>query len=419
MDEIVMRVWMRTSSTLSFRNSSASSRAISSSVGSRSDTDGLEDLVRVDLSQRGAGLVPGDLALRGVTARDAEEGGCAQFLRNRKHPLQQLLEERSCRAHTACVEIDELTVEPVADGAPKVLLDEAARMNWNVLAVVESARYARNQRIHERGERLGCAELGLPVTDPNLRRREGQMRPHAPPDLGVLDDRFGVVEETDVPLVLLPAPVGVRYPAARKHAREDLRSGRVQVCVAALGEGRAGREGKQLGQVASERVADGDGAVGAANADVNVHAERVVAPGDVAKALLDQPVVRRVDDRLVLPGAPRVRAGRAERDSVSGGQLDNLAAALRHRSRHFRERVAAPRAHLYLGGDELSDEVTLELGTSRRGEELFEAADHVEAVRIEDGELLLDRNREVTCALVLLAREAKLLYGTQALGVTH
>jgi hypothetical protein len=63
--------------------------------------------------------------------------------------------------------------------------------------------------------------------------------------------------------------------------------------------------------------------------------------------------------------------------------------------------------------------VTLELSASRRGEELIEAADHVEAVRIEDGKLLLDRNREVTRALVLLAREAKLLFGTQALRVTH
>src|SRR5918999_1372536 len=242
-----MRVWMRTSSTLSLLSSFASSRAISSSVGSRSDTEGLKDLVRVDLSERGPRLVPGDLALRRVATRDREKRSCAELLRDRKHPLQQRLEARPRRVHAARVQVDELTAKPVANGTPEVLLDEAPRMVGKRLAVVERARYARNERIDEGGERLGCAELGLAVADSDLRRRKGQVRPDAPPDLRVLGDRASVVEQTNVPLVLLPAPVCIRYAAARKHAREDLSSRRVQVCVAAFGEGRAGRERKQLG----------------------------------------------------------------------------------------------------------------------------------------------------------------------------
>src|SRR5918996_3109531 len=198
MDEIVISVWMRTSSILSLRSSFASSRAICSSVGSRSDTDRLEDLVRVDLSEHGTALVTSDLALRRTDARDAEEGSCPQLLRNGKHPLEQFLETRPCRPHAACVEVDELTAESVADGAPKVLLDQAARVNRKHLPVVESPRHTGNQGVQECGERLGCAELRLPVADPNLRCREGQMRAHAPPNLRVLGDRAGVVKEKDV-----------------------------------------------------------------------------------------------------------------------------------------------------------------------------------------------------------------------------
>ena len=54
---------------------------------------------------------------------------------------------------------------------------------------------------------------------------------------------------------------------------------------------------------------------GAVDRDVDVEAERVVPPDDVAQQLVAQAVVRRVDDPLLLPRAPRMRAGRAERDA--------------------------------------------------------------------------------------------------------
>ena len=98
-------------------------------------------------------------------------------------------------------------------------------------------------------------------------------------------------------------------------------------------ERRAGGEREQLRQEVAERVVDRDRAVGAGDADMHVQAERVVAPDDVAQQLVVAAVVRRVDDALVLPAAPRMRAGSAEpdlqlaRDECSCARRSAIAAA--------------------------------------------------------------------------------------------
>ena len=89
------------------------------------------------------------------------------------------------------------------------------------------------------------------------------------------------------------------------------------------------------GRKLPQRVADGDRAVAAADADVHVQAEGVVAPHDVAEQLVVAAVVRRVDDPLVLPAAPRVRAGGAEREPELARERPELRAALGHRRRRL------------------------------------------------------------------------------------
>ena len=78
--------------------------------------------------------------------------------------------------------------------------------------------------------------------------------------------------------------------------------------VDALGERRARREREELREPVAQRRRDPDRAVGAPDADVDVEAERVVLPDDVAEDLVVAAVVRRVDDPLVLPVRPGVRA---------------------------------------------------------------------------------------------------------------
>ena len=82
------------------------------------------------------------------------------------------------------------------------------------------------------------------------------------------------------------------------------------------------------GQHRAQRVADRDRPVGAAHPDVDVVAEGVVAPGHVLEALLDAPVVRRVDDALLLPGAPGMGAGRAQREVHVGREREQPRAPL-------------------------------------------------------------------------------------------
>jgi len=119
--------------------------------------------------------------------------------------------------------------------------------------------------------------------------------------------------------------------------------------------------------------------------------------------------VRRVDDPLLLPRAPGVRAGRGERDSDLVGELVELPATLAEPRRGLLEGVGAAGADLHLGGDQLADQVLLERCPLRGRLQVFEAIRQVQRLGIEDGELLLDRDGEVLRGFELLAREGELL----------
>src|SRR5437763_2728499 len=387
----------------------------------RSSADGLlrPHLDGVDLLERRAVVVPGSLALGRVLGRNRHVRRGAELLRDRHRPLGQRLEPRPRRHGLGAREVDQLAREPEPDRAPEVLLDQAARRIRQWLAVVARAGDAHSQRVRERCERLRLGELRLGVADPNLDRRKGQVWAHAPPELRVLGDRAGRVEEAHVVLELAPAGEDVGDPAAGEHPREDLRPRRVEPGVDALDERRAGREGEQVGQERAERVADGDRAVGSLDRHVDVQAEAGVPPDDVLEDLVVPLVVRRVDDPLVLPPAPRVRARAAEADPELARELRELAAPLAHAGRTVRERLAAPGLDLDLGRDQLADEVLLEHGPLRRGLELLEPADEVEGRRIEERELLLDRDREVGRRLEALPGETDLLVRGESLFVAH
>ena len=79
----------------------------------------------------------------------------------------------------------------------------------------------------------------------------------------------------------------------------------------------------------------------------------------------------------------------------------------------------APGADLDLGRDELADEVLLERRAARGRLDVLEAVREVERLRVEDRELLLDRDREVGRGLELLARLRDQLVRREALLVAH
>ena len=115
-------------------------------------------------------------------------------------------------------------------------------------------------------------------------------------------------------------------------------------------ERRARRQREQLRQEVAERVVDGDRAIGACDADVDVQAERVVAPDDVAQQLVVASVVRRVDDALVLPAAPWMRGGAAEPDPQLARRPNEAARAAlpsrQPRRRSSRSDLSAPRSRM-------------------------------------------------------------------------
>src|SRR3990170_2151858 len=96
-DEIRVRVWTRTSETLSCPICSESSSGVGVRSSSATDTLRRADLLGVDLLERPALLEAGDLPLGGVPLRDREVGGSADLLRERHHPLEQLLSTPTAR----------------------------------------------------------------------------------------------------------------------------------------------------------------------------------------------------------------------------------------------------------------------------------------------------------------------------------
>src|SRR5579871_1546635 len=90
-------------------------------------------------------LVPGDLLLGGVLLGNGEEVGGAELLRDRAHPLEEVLEASARRDRRAAREVDQLTREPEADRAPEVLLDQPVRKLGERLALVDRACDARGE----------------------------------------------------------------------------------------------------------------------------------------------------------------------------------------------------------------------------------------------------------------------------------
>ena len=154
-------------------------------------------------------------------------------------------------------------------------------------------------------------------------------------------------------------------------------------------------------------------------ADVDVEPEAVVAPDDVAQELVVAAVVRRVDDALLLPGAPGVGAGGSERDADRGRELGELGAPLAETRGGLVEVVAAAGADLDLGGDQLADEVLLERRAHGCSLEILEPVGQPQRLGVEDRELFLDGEREVLRLLVLLAGGTELLLRAEVLGVYH
>ena len=84
----------------------------------------------------------------------------------------------------------------------------------------------------------------------------------------------------------------------------------------------------------------------------------------------------------------RADGARARRRRL--GERAQLGAALAKLAGGVGEGLAPPGAYLDLGGDQLADEMRLELGAPRRLLELLEAVDEAERRRVEERELLLD-----------------------------
>ena len=114
-----------------------------------------------------------------------------------------------------------------------------------------------------------------------------------------------------------------------------------------------------------------------------------------------------------------MRADAAEHDPERLCERRELAAPFADPGRRLGERLAAPRADLDLGGDQLADDVLLDLGAFRGGLQLLEAVVQLERDRVEDGELLLDGQREVGAGVVPLARLHEQLLPGDGLRFTH
>src|SRR5947209_11459294 len=121
---------MRNCSTLNDASCSCSASTSISSPGSsairrRPRRLSRAHLLRVDLLQAGALAEPGDLALRGVPLGNVQERRGADLVRDRRDPVEELLDPGAGVHLLTAGEVDQLTREAVANRPPHVLLEEA------------------------------------------------------------------------------------------------------------------------------------------------------------------------------------------------------------------------------------------------------------------------------------------------------
>src|SRR5262249_15190280 len=125
------------------------------------------------------------------------------------------------------------------------------------------------------------------------------------------------------------------------------------------------------------------------------------------------------DDPLLLPVRPGVCPRGAQRDRKRLDDRCELCPPFRHPCWHLRKARAAPGLDLDLGRDQLADEMWVDGRSARRGLDVLEPVHEVERGRVEEGEFLLYRHREILPGLELLAREPELLVRAQTLLVAH
>ena len=111
--------------------------------------------------------------------------------------------------------------------------------------------------------------------------------------------------------------------------------------------------------------------------------------------------------------------GTAERDAEVVDELEQLSSPVYQESGRFGEALAATGADLHLGRDQLADEMRLQHRADRGGLELLEATDEPEADGVEQGELLLDGEREIAAGFEGVARAREHLLPRKRLSFPH
>ena len=181
------------------------------------------------------------------------------------------------------VEVDQLAVEPVADRAPHVLLDQAAGNRPRPPPGVVVERRLGDARRRQRQQRRRLLGARLRVHDPHLDGAEAE-------SAGACSTRSACARRSSCVAKQEVDVVRVRLASSPKWSGTPQRGKlRVKIWVRAecrplntpLDPGRVRRGGQQRRQHRPQRVADRDRPVGVPDADVHVVAEGVVAPGHV------------------------------------------------------------------------------------------------------------------------------------------
>ena len=162
----------------------------------RSSTTVVEALVPVEDGELPVGA--GALAEVGADAVEVVVG--IEVLCGLGDEVEQLVDEVADGDLLLLAEVDELAVEPVAHGAPLVLLDERAGvLAEREVPPVEQVERA-HQRLDERGDRHRVVDARRHVADADLHGVEEGVGADVPPDLLRVVDTARPDEEVDVAL---------------------------------------------------------------------------------------------------------------------------------------------------------------------------------------------------------------------------
>ncbi len=237
-----------------------------------------------------------------------------ELARERRQPVEEVVEVVGDQSFVAGGVEDDLGVEAVAGGAPLVLLHVPGRHRRDRLTRFEAATEIDDEALGQRRQGPDLTQVGDAVADPHLHRAQGRGGTDVPADVVEVLDHAGVELVLDEAFVLRPG-LELEGQAGRRQLLEHHRPVAGVAGVGAAPQRRGGAQCLEVRVVVEQRRHDRQHVVATSDPDMDVQPPDQHLPSPPLGALDQLLVAGTGREQLHRPLCERVRAGGVEVDA--------------------------------------------------------------------------------------------------------